>query len=147
MIDYKKIINIVEKEADTIDSLLLTMKKKQESIISLTVDNLKSSINEEIKLVSLTKWLENERLSLLNQFVGSEMDSAKMTMSDIIKSAPETDSAHLQKLKGRLQKSLDELKHVNDTNMLLLERSKKFIKENISILTCYGEKQLVNKRV
>jgi hypothetical protein len=147
MSNYAEIVELVEKEAVAIENLLKTMIKKQEFIISMTVDNLHNTINEEIKLVSLTKTLENERLSLMKDILPDIKDAGKVTMSEIIKYAPEKESKNLQKLKERLKNSLNEMKHVNDLNMVLLDRSKKFIKENISILTCHGEKQIVNRKV
>jgi hypothetical protein len=147
MSNYEEIVELVEKEAVAVENLLKTMIKKQKFIISLTVDDLHDSINEEIKLVSLTRTLENERLSLMKNLLPDEKNPGRVTMSEIIKRAPENESKILEKLKDRLQRSLGEMKHVNDLNRVLLERSKKFIKENISIITCYGEKQLVNKKV
>jgi hypothetical protein len=147
MSDYQKIIDVVEKEAIAVEDLLISMKKKQKSIIAMSVDNLQVSISEEIKLLSITRSLEKERIELIESIIPGAKSPAKITISDMIKVIPEEESKKLSLLKVRLKKSLEEVKHVNELNRILLERSKKFIKDNISIITCQGEKKLVNKKV
>jgi hypothetical protein len=147
MSDYQKIVEIVEREAIAVEDLLVSMKKKQKSIIAMAVDNLQISITEEIKLLSITRSLEKERIEVIESIIPGTKSPTKITISDMMKIVPEDESQKLSVLKARLKKSLAEVKHVNELNRILLERSKKFIKDNISIITCHGEKKLVNKKV
>ena len=147
MNEYQKLIDIVEKEAKTVEDLLEAMKKKQKSIISMTLETMQSSISEEIRLLSITRSLEKERIQLVQNIIPETNAPSKISMADMLKYFPDAESEKLTNLKIRLKNSLEEVKHVNETNRVLLERGKKFVKDNISILTSHGEKKLVNKKV
>jgi hypothetical protein len=147
MNEINKLVDVIEREAVIVDNLLNVMKRKQEAIIALTLENLKSSVSEEIKLVSMTKSLERERMDLIKQIMPSNSNPNDITLSQIITKSDSNTSNRLLDLKGKLHKTLDDLKNINETNMLLIERSKKFIKENIKILTQNGSHQFVNTKI
>lgn len=147
MNDYDKIIEIITAEIDLFEQLINIMHKKKEQIISMNIDDLQKTLNEEIKLLAKTRFLENKRLDLVKSFYPQKNNIEKLPLSELIKEAPAKESKILSELKFVLKSKLDEIKRINDSNRILIERSKKFIKENISILTCAGERQLVNKKV
>jgi flagellar biosynthesis/type III secretory pathway chaperone len=147
MNEMNKLVDVIEREAAIVDSLLNVMKRKQEAIIALTLENIKSSVSEEIKLVSMTKSLERERLDLIKQIMPSDSNPDNITLTQLISNSNAAEGSRLLNLKDKLHKTLDDLKNINETNMLLIERSKKFIKENISIMTQNGNRQLVNTKI
>jgi hypothetical protein len=79
--------------------------------------------------------------------IPNEEDPESITLSEIIVNSSEKESNKLLTLKERLRISLDEIKRMNDINTLLILRGKNFIKDNISILTGFGEHQLVDTKI
>jgi len=147
MNDYDRIIEVITNEINLFEQLIDVMLKKKENIISMNIEDLQKTLNEELKLLSKTKLIENKRIELLKSFYPQKNNVEKLPLSELIKQAPAKESKILSELKFVLKSKLDEIKRINDANRILIERSKKFIKENISILTCAGERQLVNKKV
>lgn len=147
MSDKEKLLAVMTEEADAVENLLDIMKKKQKAIISFANDELQESISKELKMVSLTKSLEKQRLELIQKIIPETNYPSKVTISQLVGNFDEEESKKLLSLKQRLMGSLEQLKDINEINRLLIDRGKKFVKENISILTSYGEKTLVNRKV
>ena len=147
MSDKERLLAVMNEEAEAVEKLLDIMMKKQKAIIALENDDLQTSINEELKIVSLTKILEKQRLELLQRIIPENNHPSKITISQLASNFEGEESEKLLSLRQRLMKSLEHMKELNETNRLLLERGKNFVKENISILTSRGEKKLVNRKV
>jgi hypothetical protein len=147
MSDEQKLISIIDQEAAVIESLIAVMKNKQKAIIAMSIENLRSTIAEELKLVSLTKSLEKQRIELLKRFLPKSLRPEDITLSQIIKEVSENDRKILSKLREKFRYTLNEIKKTNDLNKLLIIRGKKFIRENIAILTCNGERQIIDKKI
>jgi hypothetical protein len=147
MTSISKLYLILLEEVENIDTLIRLMKAKKDAIISLTYDRLKDLVTEEIKLVNMTKKLEKERITLLKESSFSLPNVEKATMSEIIEKLDAEESVRFMELKNRFRKSIDELKMINDTNSILIDRGKRFIKENISILTSNGTRRIINTKI
>jgi flagellar biosynthesis/type III secretory pathway chaperone len=147
MNDKEKLLAVMNEEVDAVENLLDIMKNKQKAIISMANDDLQENIDKELKMVSLTKSLERQRLDIVQRIVPESNYPSKITISELINNFEGEESKRLLSLKQRLMESLEQMKDVNEINRLLIERGKKFVKENISILTSHGEKNLVNKKV
>ena len=145
--DREKLLTVMSEEADAVDYLLDVMKKKQNAIIALANDDLQESITEELKIVSLTKLLEKQRLELVQKIVPETNHPSTITISQLVNNFEGEESEKLLSLKQRLRESLDQMKEINEINKLLVIRGQKFVKENVSILTSCGEKKLVNRKV
>ena len=146
--NYKEeLLAVMNEEVDAVENLLDVMKEKQKAIISMANEDLQESIAKELKIVSLTKLLEKQRLELVQKIVPETNYPSKITISQLADNFKGEESKRLLSLKQRLRESLEQMKEINEVNRLLIVRGKEFAKENISILTSYGKKNLVNKKV
>lgn len=147
MNDREKLLAVMDEEADAVENLLDIMRDKQQAIISMSNEDLQESIDKELKIVSLTKSLERQRLELIQRIIPETNHPSKITISELLNNFEGEGSDRLLSLKQKLRESLEQMKEINEINRLLVERGKKFVKENISILTNQGKTILVDKKV
>jgi hypothetical protein len=123
------------------------MKEKQKAIIAMANDELQENVAKELKIISLTKSLEKQRLELIQKIIPETNHPSKITISQLINNFEDEESKKLLLLKQRLTESLEQMKELNEVNRLLIARGKEFVKENISIFTSYGKKNFINRKV
>ena len=143
----KPLIEIMEKELNLLDKLSEIMKQKQYSLIAFSVDEMNSILNQEIQLVAQVKSCDRKRIEIIKQLLPEVGNPEEIKVSDLLKICDERNAKQILFLKGNLLRSLEKVKNINDTNKALVQRSKRFVKDIVSVFTENGEKQLVDKKV
>lgn len=107
------------------------LKQKQRAIIENNLEELRHCIEEEQLLIQATK----DKAELLEEYIrNAASSSAKPSLKEIIKNAPENLKSPLERGRQRLITSLEEISQLNRENRFLLNFSLEHIKGVIHLL-------------
>ena len=148
MTELTDLINILEKELISLETLREVVLCKQNAIVKHNYDALKIALTEEEAAIKGVTEHEQQRLAFIAHCI-DDLD-AKMqtlTLQEVVEQLNYTRTDELTQLEGRLRNTLQQITYLNDQNKMLVNNSMNFIKETINIVTQNKSRQLINRTV
>ncbi len=144
---------IMKTEAELIEAMHEVMKEQQDAIIRYESDKLNDAIQKQQELLSPIELLEKERVKMGLRIMNVEdiEDNRKaretFTIERLLPYLNNDDADDVQALANRLRKGTENIVQITRENRRLLEHSRKFVRENIRILTGNYSKQFVDQKL
>lgn len=148
MTSLSELIDTLEQEIASVETLREVILLKQHAIIKHDYDALKEAIaSEEAAIVNVRRY-EQQRLAFIAHCI-DDLDSKMqmLTLNDLIQQLDGDLTNVLTQQEQRLKTALQQVSYINDQNKMLVNNSMNFIKETINIVTDNRTRQLVNKAV
>lgn len=128
--EYKTLIEILEKEKESYDSLLQTLLNKQTAVVKGEVDELRTLILQEKTIAKSCHNIANERVDFLNQYcLDHKIKAVDIPLSDFIGFCKDPEKKKMENLRYELKNILTEIKKVNRQNETLLHFSINHVKK------------------
>lgn len=121
---------LLEQELKILEELLVISEEKTEILVENDVEKLESVLPKEEELIKGIVSLENERMSVLNNW-GVAMETP---ISDIINKVPEG-SEELKELGDKLSDVMSKLKRKNDLNNSIMQENLDWLDFNLNLIT------------
>jgi len=135
---YRKITEVVEREAACLEEFLKLLIDQQKYIVDNEIDNLKNGVARQQEIIKKIKNLEKSRIEILGRLSESEnLDPKNLTISSLACHAEGEISEKLLQLQSSLLALHNKIEKAKRKNEFLIEHSMKYIEETIRLL---GEK-------
>ncbi len=137
--EVNAVIDILNKEYSYYADILELSKSKKKIIIEGKVAELDKIVKLEQDMIFNIGQLERKREEELSKLCKAfDMDSTKVTISDLTKVLQPESRKKLEDIQGKLEDIFSELKTVNDINGQLIEQSIEYIDYSINLFTGSG---------
>jgi hypothetical protein len=148
MTSLNELIETLEQEITSVETLREVILLKQHAIIKHDYDGLKEAIRAEETGIQNVRQYEQQRLAFIAHCI-DDLDSKMqmLTLNDLIHHLDGDLTNVLTQQEQRLKTALQQVSYINDQNKMLVNNSMNFIKETINIVTENRTRQLVNKAV
>lgn len=144
---------IMKTEAELIEALLDAMQEQQDAIIRYEMDKLNMAMQKQQELLGPIESLEKERVKtgLMIMNVEDIEDARRaretFTIERLLPYLKDEDAEEVEAIGSRLRKGTETIVQITRENRRLLEHSRKFVRENIRILTGNYSKQVVDQKL
>jgi flagellar biosynthesis/type III secretory pathway chaperone len=141
---------VMGSEVEIGESLLRVMMQKQRSIVGLQGADLTSLVIQEEELIKPFQQLEQRRVTLSAEITGTPLDgshSKTVTMAELIRHLEPSDALRISTMSTRLRTVSERIIHMNEQNRILLQRSVRFVKETLRLVTDDHTRQFVDHRM
>ena len=148
MTSLNELIDTLEQEIASVESLREVILLKQHAIITHDYDALKEAMAVEESAIQHVRQYEQQRLAFIAHCI-DDLDSKMqmLTLNDLIQQLDGELTNVLTQQEQRLKTALQQVSYINDQNKMLVNNSMNFIKETINIVTENRTRQLVNKAI
>jgi flagellar biosynthesis/type III secretory pathway chaperone len=137
--EVNALIDILTSEYGYYNDLAELAKSKKDIIIEGKVAELDKIVKLEQNMIFSVGQLERKREDTISKLSGKlDMNSAQITVSELIKVLKPELKNKLEDVQNKLQKVLSELKDANDVNGQLLEQSLEYIDYSINLIAGSG---------
>ncbi len=144
---------IMKTEAELIEAMHEVMKEQQEAIIRYESDKLNDAIQKQQELLAPIESLEKERVKMgltimnVNDIEDNRKARETFTIERLLPCLDDDDADEVKTLASRLRKGTEAIVQITRENRRLLEHSRKFVRENIRILTGNYSKQFIDQKL
>ena len=148
----QSLLNILAREEEVLKKMLQVSVDKQTALVSNSREKLDECTRIEEALLPRIKTLENERLTeyknlrekynltVTNNRLEEYLENLKPEIS-------EEDYDKLHEIQLEIKQVVTDLRKLNEQNMYLINHSRSFIGETISILAGEGKKSILDRKV
>ncbi|GEM_PF-6869900 len=128
------LINNLDKQIKNLEELQQLLTAQRKSLVYDDVNSLKENMNLQNRLITRTKNLEKDRISLLKN-ISNELglEDNELRLIDICNSVGPAYSKRLMELRGDLINSLEKLKELRNQNEALIKRSMEIVNDTMKI--------------
>ncbi|RFB11034.1 flagellar protein FlgN [Bacillus sp. HNG] len=124
---------VLLKKILTLHQNLLKLAERKTDILKKgDIDALNDQMKEEQKYILAIKQLENERIALVDKWLGSRVKDK--TLSKCIEMASEPVRSKLEEIHEELVKVTQDLKSLNDLNQQLTHQSLQYVNMSLDML-------------
>ena len=137
---YKKIANIVEKEAACLEEFLELLVNQQKYLVDNDIENLKSGVNRQQEIISQIRDLEKSRLGIVACYSETQdLDPGDITISSLARQAGGEIADKLMELQNSLLSLHQKIEKAKRKNEFLIEHSMKHIEGTIRLIAEKGK--------
>jgi lipopolysaccharide biosynthesis regulator YciM len=141
----------LEKQEQNLKNFLECSKKKQKAIIQNDIEKLHNSLSYEEKLLSEIEENNSNISSVIGNLVETyELNLSANSLSEFLSAVNNETEINVKVIK-LLQNSIRELigssAKINEQNKILIEHSRNFLKETISLLVGLNKGPLLDRKV
>jgi len=130
---------LVEKEIKAFSRLLSALSRQQALIPAGNLDDLKETITEEERLISLVRSLRKDRLAKTEVLADAlSLSSGEVTLSTLVRSVGNQYAERLDELRSTLSALVAKIDLLSRDNRFLIERSLNLVERNLQILARVG---------
>jgi len=143
----EELIIIISQEIKSFERLLSTLHEKQRAIVEGEISKLNESVENETRLASKTKSLENERVKRSQELAAElEMKNINPKLSEIIENVEQKYAKRLGEQRDLLKNLIEKIQVMNANNQFLLNYSLSFIEKSMELLLTSNEPANVYKK-
>ncbi|MFH1539782.1 MAG: flagellar protein FlgN [bacterium] len=136
---WEKLLDVLSRQRAEYGQFVDLLKKKEQLIIDGKAKELEKLVKEENKKVDGIEKLEEERLSVANEFAGE--DGKTPSLMELLERAPKEMREPIEKEAMSLMETLNQIAALNRSNAELIQTSMEYIKYNINLLATSGAKE------
>lgn len=130
---------LVEREVEAFSRLLNALLRQQDLIPAGNLDELKETITEEERLISLVRSVREDRLAKTAVLADAlSLPSGEVSLSRLVRSVGKQYAGRLDELRCTLSDLVERIDLLSKDNRFLIERSLNLVERNLQILARVG---------
>jgi hypothetical protein len=146
-----ELVTILKEQEESLKQFLVCSLNKQKAIVQNDIENLHNSLNNEEKILSQIEKNGKKISSVIEKLAedyGLELEA--VSLSEFLNSV--TDKSEINvKVISLLRNSIKDLigksSRINEQNKILIDHSRNFLRETISVLIGLSKRPLLDRKV